>query len=180
MADVGTLELTELGCASDEAPVGDAGQDLQYMLTKEREKEPTNSRNQVKEISAFKLGTMGATDAAATEQKEEDTLRQARPMKEQEAKTVASRVEKPRTDMPWMQKVRRTTAAQMEVNAAAREQLKAGQPTSLRATRRAVRKAGDNKEDQMLEAAIRRAEEERAAATDGAQSPCILPPMCRP
>ena len=59
MADVGTLELTELGCASDEAPVGDAGQDLQYMLTKEREKEPTNSRNQVKEISAFKLGTMG-------------------------------------------------------------------------------------------------------------------------
>ena len=70
-------------------------------------------------------------------------------------------------------------AAQAQL-AAAREQLKAGQPTSLRATRRAVRKAGDNKEDQMLEAAIRRAEEERAAATDGAQSPCILPPMCRP
>ncbi len=70
MADVWMNEK-ELVAAEEEGPVGDEKDILEYKAVKEREQGTQNSGKSVLELTASKLGGVGATDAADTKQDDE-------------------------------------------------------------------------------------------------------------
>ena len=96
--------------------MGDEKDILEYKAVKEREQGTQNSGKTVLELTASKLGGVGATDAADTKEQDGAAMRKGRQLTENNGKVVG-RVKKHRKEMTWMQQVRKTTEAQMAVNA---------------------------------------------------------------